>query len=1540
MLSATSDAEVSARSASVASLLARRTIKRARDEETEKHLQESCVSLLLRHQNTSELLLEITSHGKIRSISCDGCAGLQRDTGVQTALLESELRRTAEQTGVPVGLLSARVLLENIEDLITQTDTNTQQVLLNAKQRTDVCALLQSAQALMSAGIFSPELLWQEYWKLQPVLEVVYHLHTHSILTLDFMLERDAAVSAWISGQLRALCASGEASPDDQQIQQILSTVVCVLVRRAFEDCAHKLSQTCCVMLDSMIWWLLDSLSDKGAETPAAGFWVQVFDVSVFAGCVTEETLQHFFTHTLMRVLTYRPVYKVSDVIAVQSDWSFAKTPPLLTALFCKVCVVFSVERVLSQLQQVLETHEVNWRHVLWCVSHLLIYHSQTQRCLTDLLSRLLSSAFDGYDVEKMITLLLLGRQASLEGPAVFPSYRDWFKLSFGGSSSYHAKSKKSTVFLLKFLSDLVPYEPPQYLKVHVMHPPFIAGKYRSLLQEYISLAKTRLRDLKVSLEDTGIFEVVNGSAGVLECPAQQDVEKAVTLFMTSSKIPATVIEASIFRRPYFQSRFLPALLSPRVLPVKSDARMMFIEALRKADKIPAALYTSYTESCQRGTYRPKEGVCKSSEDDHLLLLQDQFLHLRTMMSAGAADGDVRAQLSRISLTLKNVCADEETGSDVITLNRDSPDPAHAAGLDGGGPVLTQGHQCSTARRQLIEKRLHAGVGLSYSKMLNCVIRFISLQLPVKSDARMMFIEALRKADKIPAALYTSYTESCQRGTYRPKEGVCKSSEDDHLLLLQDQFLHLRTMMSAGAADGDVRAQLSRISLTLKNVCADEETGSDVITLNRDSPDPAHAAVINLILQSFCLCLLDASKVNPPNRQGSWPSVFVTVLLGHRWLVSALTHRLWDLLQHQGGALSAAHVLGLAALQAELHYCRRSCPPLQLQGSSAAALPVSECLSDALLCSTRSHMALCLRFCVAVLSYGLCRANAQAEELHNFIPQRLYKKAQYVMARLVPETRAHMSDEQESDLGTDLTGGVRDSAVALWRSAPIRSLKERPQYQLSFSEWLSSELRVQRSRDALTDPERQEYEQWACEQYYLPMSQHDGGCEGDVTGLCAHIISAVLDRNTACRTGGSSPQHTDSCLPDLLSLLQALLYEVAITQQNTSEETSHFLWDVIDSRCTVTPDPDSTGHELTHQLTLQDISRILVLVPPALLLSVRTHRTGRTLDCQRMMKYISHVQRTACGDVGLLPFNLTAHFLKAVVSCGVSCDRPAEAVDACLSLFSTECPLLLLSAARWWTRLRPVLSSQWKRLTGRDALPDQLQMLEDSHRWSRRVCAGCVWPVPSAPSWLLAECVHTSLRRSDGEAEDVNTLITQLLETDRQVLLFLFVLSVMELICAHLNEQACLKRVRDVSVCLLAHLVDDSDWLLLFDWSGSDHRLPHFLSRVASQQTLRLMPLAFYSMLSGVEPEVLAAAARCPGFLYSAAASYRELSRLFLSGPQQHQQQQVLLQARSILMSSISLSSPDCVTPGQSRQLQSEYEQLDPEISAALRSFT
>lgn len=35
--------------------------------------------------------------------------------------------------------------------------------------------------------------------------------------------------------------------------------------------------------------------------------------------------------------------------------------------------------------------------------------------------------------------------------------------------------------------------------QVHILHPPLVPGKYRTLLTDYVALAKTRLADLKVS---------------------------------------------------------------------------------------------------------------------------------------------------------------------------------------------------------------------------------------------------------------------------------------------------------------------------------------------------------------------------------------------------------------------------------------------------------------------------------------------------------------------------------------------------------------------------------------------------------------------------------------------------------------------------------------------------------------------------------------------------------------------------------------------------------------------------------------------------------------------------------------------------------------------------------------------------------------------------------------------------------------------------------------------------------------------------------
>lgn len=47
-----------------------------------------------------------------------------------------------------------------------------------------------------------------------------------------------------------------------------------------------------------------------------------------------------------------------------------------------KLAVIFSVEQLLCHLQHVLETHEVNWKHVLCFLSTLLVYNPHAQPSL------------------------------------------------------------------------------------------------------------------------------------------------------------------------------------------------------------------------------------------------------------------------------------------------------------------------------------------------------------------------------------------------------------------------------------------------------------------------------------------------------------------------------------------------------------------------------------------------------------------------------------------------------------------------------------------------------------------------------------------------------------------------------------------------------------------------------------------------------------------------------------------------------------------------------------------------------------------------------------------------------------------------------------------------------------------------------------------------------------------------------------------------------------------------------------------------------
>ncbi|TRZ15413.1 hypothetical protein HGM15179_011660 [Zosterops borbonicus] len=635
-------------------LLAGRARKRKSPFGSQAELQEAALRLLDQHQNLGDLLLEVGDSAK------PGVKDGAEHQGVSPeSFIVSVLQEQASKLGVPTATLAAKNAVANVERICQDSASPSRAPLLSSGQRKRLSCLLQTVKDLLANNTFCRSLFCQEIWKMKepPVLEAVWHLHSCDISDFAIVF----------------LQHGFEQAPE--------------LGRKVeFQKVAHvRTNVTVLFSLGFCVFWgpgVLDAVGKEKQEdvsmVQAVRFWLNVFNVSLYGSVAHPDSLRQFFRHTLTEVLTYNPVLKVSDAIQMQKEWSFTRTSPLLTALYRKLLVAFSVKESICQLQQVLETHEVNWQHVLSCVSTLVVCQAEAEQLFKDLLSHLLLKAFGNYDMENMITAFLIARQAALEGPAVFMPYSEWFKASFGNAGGHHGSSKKSLVFLFEFLSELVPFEAAPYLKVHIMYPPFVPTKHRPLLLEYITLAKTRLADLKVAIEDMGLYEDLSATDEAVQPQAQalRDVEKALQIFENTRKIPTSVIEASIFRRPYYTSWFLPALLRPRVLPKTPDGLMAFIDSLKRADKIPSNLYSTYLQACHAMKEKVLQDDSKeepSHSKEPLEQLKAELAELRTLVVAQAQWEDVAAQAAVVSERLRGVLGDSSEENEAAPLNSPIP---------------------------------------------------------------------------------------------------------------------------------------------------------------------------------------------------------------------------------------------------------------------------------------------------------------------------------------------------------------------------------------------------------------------------------------------------------------------------------------------------------------------------------------------------------------------------------------------------------------------------------------------------------------------------------------------------------------------------------------------------------------------------------------------------------------------------------------------------------------------------------------------------
>ncbi|CAM4638201.1 unnamed protein product [Lepidochelys olivacea] len=675
-------------SRALSELLAGRVKKQKCTFDSGQEFQKAAVHLLSCHQNLNDLLLEVESSSKSTEQS-----GPEPQSAFSESFVVSILQEQASRLGVPMGILSANTTATNIEQICKTSMESNQVALLNLEQRKKLSCLLQTVKDLLVHNAFCRLLFCQELWKKQnpPVLEVVWHLHRGNIVSLGELLESNSdtpAVVEWLCSSLCLLCKQTDSSSLDVELSgHILSDFMIVFLQNGFQQTSdpekkvefQKIPHICYAVLQKMLTWVLDAVANEKQEDSsklqAVKCWLNIFTVTMYKSTNFPESLQQFFIHTLTEILTYNPLLKASDAIHMQREWSFARTCPLLTTLYRKLFVAFSAEKLMCHLQQILETHEVNWQHVLSCFSTLVVCQTEAEQLVKDLLSSLLIKAFENYDMENMITAFLIARQAALEGPAVFMPYAEWFKVSFGNASGYHGSSKKALVFLFEFLSELVPFEAPQYLKVHIMHPPFVPTKYRPFLLEYITLAKTRLADLKVAIEDMGLYEDLSSTKEAVQPQSQalEDVEKAIRIFENTGKIPTSVMEASIFRRPYYTSHFIPALLMPRVLPEIPDSRIVFIDSLKRADKIPPNLYSRYVQACHSLKEKHLQDGSIEIETDHLKepveQLKAELDELIMLITDQSKHDAVPAQIALISERLMTVLGHRNNENEAAFFN-------------------------------------------------------------------------------------------------------------------------------------------------------------------------------------------------------------------------------------------------------------------------------------------------------------------------------------------------------------------------------------------------------------------------------------------------------------------------------------------------------------------------------------------------------------------------------------------------------------------------------------------------------------------------------------------------------------------------------------------------------------------------------------------------------------------------------------------------------------------------------------------------------
>ncbi|KAH9488873.1 hypothetical protein Btru_041498 [Bulinus truncatus] len=318
------------------------------------------------------------------------------------------------------------------------------------------------------------------------------------------------------------------------------------------------------------------------------------------------------------------------DSLTSQIDWKSVNVFGGKRLLLAQLFQSLECNEVMRELASHLENVQINPSTVLTYLSIMFILFPKAPAEIKDYIKAQLATGLENSDLKKLTVAFLIARQSSAVGQDSFGSYSSWFESTFSSNCSLVSSRPKFST-LMKFLSSLVPSDGPEYLKVHIFKKPTFPSRCGDILEDYILLAKTRLKDL-----------------GETSNPAEEDIQKMLVSYEETGKIPTSFFRAWMFRKPYFLEVLLPALLKPRCLPEIPDTRMKFIDEIFKSVELDPNLHKKYIQLCEQEKHSWMEVVFNADDDelDTMILPPKEQMRLQLTKYCEGLDSGSTSQVS------------------------------------------------------------------------------------------------------------------------------------------------------------------------------------------------------------------------------------------------------------------------------------------------------------------------------------------------------------------------------------------------------------------------------------------------------------------------------------------------------------------------------------------------------------------------------------------------------------------------------------------------------------------------------------------------------------------------------------------------------------------------------------------------------------------------------------------------------------------------------------------------------------------------------